>query len=300
MKMNNQEYESSKNMSNNHQALSKVNPENFQRGLDLAKKITEQHLSKPHHSNLAPNNNSLSTNSQKNNSIILTINNKSLVKSHSSSITSVELTNQLIENSSLYDQLKQLLKEQKWREANRETAKIMLKIGKREKEGWLRARKGTNSIQDIANFPAKDLRIINDLWFNYSNGKFGFTVQKNIWRQVGCIEHEAIFQDCLCSDDEKAIANAQNCWKTFANRVGWRNKSVWLNENQLVYSLNAPQGHLPIPFIEWHYSGKLYKGIPSKIIWSFSWWLCTGFGTEGDGKMQGGDMWLAFILQKIN
>ncbi|CCQ59603.1 GUN4 domain-containing protein, partial [Crocosphaera watsonii] len=31
------------------------------------------------------------------------------------------------------------------------------------------------------NFPCEDLRIIDQLWVKYSNGQFGFSVQKQIY-----------------------------------------------------------------------------------------------------------------------
>ena len=32
-------------------------------------------------------------------------------------------------------------------------------------------------------FPGEDLRFINNLWLKYSQGHFGFSVQKNIWKK---------------------------------------------------------------------------------------------------------------------
>jgi HTH-type transcriptional regulator/antitoxin HigA len=40
----------------------------------------------------------------------------------------------------------------------------------------------TNSIE---NFPCDDLRTIDQLWVKYSQGRFGFSVQKKIWLEVG-------------------------------------------------------------------------------------------------------------------
>ncbi len=54
----------------------------------------------------------------------------------------------------------------------------MLKACHQEKNTWLR-------IQDIQLFPCIDLRTIDQLWVRYSNGRFGFSVQKRIWQSVG-------------------------------------------------------------------------------------------------------------------
>ena len=118
-----------------------------------------------------------------------------------------------------YTKLKKLLADGKWKEADQETSAVILKAVGREKEGYL-------NIESILNFPGKDLRTIDQLWRQYSGGLFGFSVQKRIWKSVG-----------------------QN-YKDFSKRVGWCRKS-WLGWDQLSYrqltfSLNAPEGHLPV------------------------------------------------------
>ena len=54
----------------------------------------------------------------------------------------------------------------------------MLKAANREKEGFL------DSVS-IEKFTCTDLRTIDQLWIKYSNGRFGFSVQKRIWESVG-------------------------------------------------------------------------------------------------------------------
>ena len=53
--------------------------------------------------------------------------------------------------------LDQLLAAGQWQEADRETTQLMLKCGKREKEGYL-------GIDDCRHFPKEELRIIDQLW----------------------------------------------------------------------------------------------------------------------------------------
>jgi hypothetical protein len=114
-----------------------------------------------------------------------------------------------------YTKLRDLLAAGKWKEADEETLTVMLKAPDREQKGWLNS-------ESIENFPCTDLRTIDQLWVKYSNGRFGFSVQKRIWESVG-------------KDYEK-----------FGDRVGWRNEvQQWLSSGKLTFSLNAPQGHLP-------------------------------------------------------
>lgn len=129
-----------------------------------------------------------------------------------------------------YSKLEELLKQGKWKEADQETAKVMLQAANRISEGWLR-------YEDINNFPCEDLRTIDQLWVKYSNGKFGFSVQKKIWLEVG---------GKVDYDMEKKLGD----------RIGWRKKDDWINYDHLTFSLQAPLGYLPRVFTSGWGGGK--------------------------------------------
>jgi hypothetical protein len=57
----------------------------------------------------------------------------------------------------------------------------MLQAAGRTEEGWLRS-------EDIDQFSCEDLRIIDRLWVDASDGKFGFSVQSQIYRGLGGTE----------------------------------------------------------------------------------------------------------------
>ncbi len=120
-----------------------------------------------------------------------------------------------------YRQLDRLLASGKWKEADEETANKMLEVAGRTEEGWLRS-------EDIDRFPCADLRTIDQLWVKYSNGRFGFSVQKRIYESLGGTG----------KDDEKI-------WKAFGDRVGWRVNKEWLYYNDLKFNTKAQEGHLP-------------------------------------------------------
>lgn len=120
-----------------------------------------------------------------------------------------------------YQKLEQLLAAGKWQEADKETVWVMLQVAGREKEGWL----NSDSIQK---FPCEDLRQIDRLWVKYSNGRFGFSVQKRIWEEVG--GHPG--------------ANYETK-RRVGDRVGWRVGGKWKNYSELTFSPSAPVGHLP-------------------------------------------------------
>jgi hypothetical protein len=116
-----------------------------------------------------------------------------------------------------YTRLRDLLVQGKWKEADKETLLVMLKVAEREKDRWLR-------VEDIEEFPCTDLRTIDTLWVKYSNGHFGFSVQKRIWESVG----------------------GTKTYCRFGDRVGWRVNNDWLDYNKLTFTVEAAEGHLPV------------------------------------------------------
>ncbi len=132
----------------------------------------------------------------------------------------------------VYFKLQDLLAAQDWSAADRQTRSILLRICERE-DFWLRK-------QDIDQLPGIDLATIDRLWLYYSKGRFGFSVQKQIWKD--------------CTAQAKHQAGAKN-YQLFCDLVGWRiaeNFAEWRERKLLIYrrddipwDLNAPVGHLP-------------------------------------------------------
>jgi hypothetical protein len=130
-----------------------------------------------------------------------------------------------------YSKLHDLLKAGKWKEADEETARVMLAVAKREEEGWL-------NNEHIDNFPCADLRTIDQLWVKYSNGRFGFSVQKRIYQGLGGMKEYNY-----------------EIWEKFGDKVGWRKGGSWLDRGDrdtIIFDKKAPEGHLP-------------------VVWGFGW-----------------------------
>ena len=122
----------------------------------------------------------------------------------------------------LYQPLETYLKNKQWREADEETFKVMLKVAERDMQGWL-------DPDSIKNFPCEDLRIIDRLWVKYSKGKWGFSVQKEIYESLGGIK-----------DYNERV------WYNFCDRIGWRKGRKYLLYSDLTFNLeSAPMGQLP-------------------------------------------------------
>ncbi len=130
-----------------------------------------------------------------------------------------------------YINLRNLLAAKKWREADEETLRVMLKVAGREEERWL-------DTESIDKFPCEDLRTIDQLWVKYSNGRFGFSVQKRIYQSLGGTREY---------DGEG--------WKKFADKVGWRKNNEWLYYKNLTFSEQAPEAHLPWRSVRWVQGG---------------------------------------------
>jgi eukaryotic-like serine/threonine-protein kinase len=106
-----------------------------------------------------------------------------------------------------YKLLEYFLVNKKWHDADIQTATLMLKIVNREIYGWM-------GMNDWDLFPCKDLQVIDKLWFNYSQGLFGFSVQRDIWN----------FSD--------------KNWNKFADAILWINDTVIKPRKYLVWYFN--------------------------------------------------------------
>ncbi|MGB3515131.1 MAG: GUN4 domain-containing protein [Elainellaceae cyanobacterium] len=118
-----------------------------------------------------------------------------------------------------------------WKEADQETDLQMLKaVGSAaEKRGYL-------ELEEIREFPCDDLRIIDRLWVKFSGGRFGFSVQKQIWVEVGGK-----------LDYGKDWDAAQEAFELMSDRNGWRQSGSYISyPGDLIFDPSSPTGHLPL------------------------------------------------------
>ncbi|KST65282.1 GUN4 domain-containing protein [Mastigocoleus testarum] len=139
-----------------------------------------------------------------------------------------------------YGRLQNLLANKMWREADLETANILLTLSNRTAEGWLRT-------VDAENLFASDLQDIDELWKRYTNGHFGFSTQQQVWNKIS-----------------GNIDAKYETWCQFGNSVGWYQQGTWKAYEQLDFNLNAPSGHLPAAYCE--------LGLGSERLY-YWWWL---------------------------
>lgn len=113
-----------------------------------------------------------------------------------------------------YNKLQYLLQRKKWQEADQQTWDVLCQALGKPIGYYLK-----NS--DIENLPCEDLSTIDQLWMKYSDRRFGFSVQKYIYEDVG--------------ED----------YPSFCTRVGWPVHNPSHPDFMLTFNLRSPLGHLP-------------------------------------------------------
>lgn len=117
-----------------------------------------------------------------------------------------------------YNPLQQLLAKQDFQASDRLTIEKMCELAgpTAVKRKWL-------YFTEVDNFPVVDLQTINNLWLVHSEGKFGFSVQREIWLSLG------------------------KNWDNFWPKIAWKNGNNWTRyPNEFIWDLSAPKGHLPL------------------------------------------------------
>lgn len=125
-----------------------------------------------------------------------------------------------------YKDLRRLLARKQWQSADQETGLALSKACGVNIPGELHP-------EQIATLPCQDLQIIDQLWHQFSQGHFGFSVQRALWQKY-----------------DKTYWDKAETWRKFADRVGWRAHSLladsrWKRYEEITFNLNAPVGHLP-------------------------------------------------------
>ncbi|WP_410175078.1 GUN4 domain-containing protein [Nodularia spumigena] len=80
------------------------------------------------------------------------------------------------------------------------------------------------------------------MWVKYSNGRFGFSVQKRIYQSLGGTREYN-----------------REIWEAFGDKVGWRKGGNWLHYTDITFDIKSPEAHLPCGFY-------LFRGCRSSLL----------------------------------
>lgn len=149
------------------------------------------------------------------------------------------------------DRLEKLLELKDFKNADYETKRLLLELTGRSKEGWLLP-------ENVKGLPMEVLLAIDQLWVQSSNGRFGWSVQSQTWRSLGCDASADIYTQTLSEN-------------TFGKAVRWYSGSTWLSPwDSFDYSLRSPRASLPREYIfalsGWH---SHIKGWSGYLLWRF-------------------------------
>lgn len=117
-----------------------------------------------------------------------------------------------------YTQLQKLLAQQDFQAADKLTTEKLCELA------------GTDAVTrkwiyftEVEQLPSIDLHTIDALWRLHSEGKFGFSVQRDMWLGMG------------------------KNWDKLWVKLGWKNGNNWTRyPGSFTWDLTAPQGHLPL------------------------------------------------------
>lgn len=123
-----------------------------------------------------------------------------------------------------FQDLETFLKNGEWKKADQETYRLMITTVGKEKGQWFER-------EELLNFPCEELLTIDRLWRKYSNDRYGFSVQKEIYVRCGAK------LDGKYPGDE--------IWEKFGTAVGWRVNNQWQSYSDLTWNSIYIPGHLP-------------------------------------------------------
>lgn len=153
-----------------------------------------------------------------------------------------------------YPQLSQHLNLQNWKAADIETRKLI--------QQWTYPNGDLYAEPQFNKIPCENLRTIDTLWMQASNGQFGFTIQQQLWQK-------------------QQYTNPRQKVEALGKTAGWmRTKPLteaeladkfyaanWVMETELNYTTKAPKGHLP------------WNGISAETINSLTSQIGSGCGS---------------------
>ena len=145
-----------------------------------------------------------------------------------------------------YGKLRTLLADNKWKEADQETARVMIEIT------------GKSNIDDITpddlnKIPCNTIMVIDRLWQHYSNGRFGFSVQLRFYQSLG-------------GNLNTIRAQNNEFLRLTSEKIGWRKDGKLVAYDDFDFSLNTSEGGLPASWWKSPYGAKMANFFLARLI----------------------------------
>ena len=117
-----------------------------------------------------------------------------------------------------YTSLQKLLAQQNFQEADQLTLQKLCELA-----GATAIQRKWVYFSEVDRFPITDLQTLDKLWLIHSEGKFGYSVQRELWLGVN------------------------KNWDKLWPKIGWKSGRNWTRYPQeFTWDLTAPKGHLPL------------------------------------------------------
>lgn len=153
-----------------------------------------------------------------------------------------------------YETLHEQLSNQEWFAADKETVRLIADIA------------GVSDLEDLSpreirSFSCGELQVIDRLWTTYSKGLFGFSVQLQIYQDLGGTLDTTIGED-------------QQLTQRWGAALGWREGvteqiptgSRWRKCDELDFSLSAPKGCHPSRWWNSPYGSRMTNYFLNRLI----------------------------------
>ena len=141
-------------------------------------------------------------------------------------VTNLEEKLKLVSDINRYSQLQEYLKAGKFKEADQETSRVILDAVNRSRDDL--------TPNDMKQLPCTILQVIDKLWRDYSNDRFGLSIQLSLYMEVG-------------GSIDTLRAQNMGILEKYGDRVAWRKNGKWEggNYDNWDLSLSAPEGTFP-------------------------------------------------------
>lgn len=134
-----------------------------------------------------------------------------------------------------YEKLSVVLEEQDWKEADKETARLVNNL----------------YVPKMNDLSIDKLKFIDGLWQQYSGNKFGFEAQRRVLDRA-FVDSRVTPETCRseyewCRDNQDYNDRLMRRKEKFATYLGWFDANHWITDiDYSQYVTNKPEGYLPL------------------------------------------------------